>query len=82
MEGMYKKTHAAIRDDPAAKKAPPKKEGKVKRYVYDIYTLICILVGHMYDIYTLRCVLVGHMYDIYTLRCVLVGHMYDIYTRV
>jgi len=33
MESMYKKTHASIREDPAAKKAPPKKEGKVKRYV-------------------------------------------------
>lgn len=32
MEGMYKKTHASIREDPAAKKAPEKKEGKVKRW--------------------------------------------------
>ncbi|KAK2190099.1 hypothetical protein NP493_88g02011 [Ridgeia piscesae] len=32
MESMYKKTHASIREDPAAKKAPPKKEGKVKRW--------------------------------------------------
>lgn len=32
IEGMYKKTHAAIRGDPAAKKGPAKKEGKVKRW--------------------------------------------------
>lgn len=34
VEGMYKKTHAAIREDPAAKKGPERKEGKVKRYVH------------------------------------------------
>ena len=34
LEGMYKKTHAAIREDPAAKKGPERKEGKVKRYVH------------------------------------------------